>query len=105
LQPAGGRRDAHGLPGTAAQVKRNPVAGTARAALTDMNAGKIRAAVSVKIGDGEMGRRLGRESGRGCPSRRKSQEPAARRPEGRLPNKAFVNPSSHGNPDPRTSQD
>jgi hypothetical protein len=78
-------------------VKRNPVVRAARAALTDVNTGEVWAVISVKISDGKMGSHLGRESRRGCPSPRNSQEPAERceGAKGGLPNNAFVNPRSH----------
>ena len=96
-QPAYGRRDAHGLPTASAEVKCNPVARTARAALTDVHAGQIRAVISVKISDGKMSSHLGRDGRRGCPSLRNCQERAAgyEGPKGGLPNGAFVNPRSH----------
>ena len=97
LQPASGRCDAHGLPAASAKVKCDPVARTARTALTDVHAGKIRAVISVKISDGKMGSHLGSDGRRSCPSPRNCQERAEgyEGPKGRLRNKAFVNPRSH----------
>ena len=78
-------------------MKRNPVARSARTALTDVNAREVRVAISVKIGDGKMGRHLSRRSrlGRPPPGKRQESAQGCEGPEGRLPNKTCVNPRSH----------
>jgi hypothetical protein len=64
LQPATRRRYSHGFRGTAAKFKCNPVARVARTTLADLHAREIGSAISIKIRNGKMRRRL-RRSRRG----------------------------------------
>jgi hypothetical protein len=54
----------------ATQLECDPVARILQTALTDMNAGEIRAVISIEIGDRKMARRSHRATGRGTRSSR-----------------------------------
>jgi hypothetical protein len=75
----------------------DPVARILQAALTDMNAGEIRAVISIKIGDRKMARRLRRATRRGThsPRKRKQHGECYKGPQAYPPNNAIEISRSH----------
>src|SRR5258708_30961496 len=93
-KPAWGGRGAHVLAEAATQLECDPVARIVQTALTDMNAGEIRAVISIKIGDRKMARRLHRATRRGThsPRKRKPHPEYYKVPQAYSPNNTIQTP-------------